>query len=94
MAFMDRDRGERSDRGDRGDRGERGERGDRGDREIKRKYRSIDELSKLDLRDRATIERFMTEHGKILPIRLTGANSKYQRRIKNAIKQARSGQIK
>jgi small subunit ribosomal protein S18 len=87
MAFEMRERsGDRG--GERG--GERGERGGDRDKEIKRKYRTMEELESLNLGDKMTLEKFVTEHGKILPIRLTGANSKWQRRIKNAVKRARS----
>jgi small subunit ribosomal protein S18 len=43
----------------------------------------------VDYRDYEFLRKFMTERGKILPRRLTGANSKQQRQVKRAIRRAR-----
>lgn len=43
----------------------------------------------VDYRDYEFLRKFMTERGKILPSRLTGANSKQQRQVKRAIRRAR-----
>lgn len=43
----------------------------------------------IDYRDHEFLRKFMTERGKILPGRLTGANSKQQRQIKKAIRRDR-----
>lgn len=43
----------------------------------------------IDYRDHEFLRKFMTERGKILPGRLTGANSKQQRQIKKAIRRNR-----
>ncbi len=43
----------------------------------------------LDPRDTEALRRFMTEHGKIVPARLTGLPAKQQRRIKRVIRRAR-----
>ena len=72
------------------------DRGDRGDREVitfKRRSRNTEELKKVDHKNRATLEPFMTEHGKIIPGRLTGVGSKYQRKIKRLVKRARAEHI-
>jgi hypothetical protein len=37
----------------------------------------------------ATLRRFVTDHGKIMPARLTGANAKQQREIKKGVRRAR-----
>ncbi len=43
----------------------------------------------VDYRDHEFLRKFMTERGKILPGRVTGANSKQQRQIKKAIRRNR-----
>jgi len=48
------------------------------------------ELENLDPSDRASVERFVTEHGKILPARILGVGAKQQRRIKNLVRRARA----
>mgnify|MGYP001284255989 FL=1 len=42
-----------------------------------------------DYKDAEFLKKFMTDRGKILPGRLTGANAQQQRRLKKAIKRAR-----
>ena len=44
---------------------------------------------KIDYKDAATLRRFTTDRGKILPRRITGTCSKHQRRLAQAIKRAR-----
>lgn len=43
----------------------------------------------VDYRDYEFLRKFMTERGKILPGRVTGANAKQQRQVKRAIRRAR-----
>ncbi len=43
----------------------------------------------VDYRDIRILERFINDRGKILPNRITGVSSKYQRDIERSIKQAR-----
>ncbi len=43
----------------------------------------------VDFKDERTLTRFLTERGKILPSRLSGACSRHQRQIGTAIKRAR-----
>jgi small subunit ribosomal protein S18 len=43
----------------------------------------------VDYKDIDTLKRFITERGKILPRRITGASAHFQRRLATAIKQAR-----
>ncbi|NLB66657.1 MAG: 30S ribosomal protein S18 [Lentisphaerae bacterium] len=43
----------------------------------------------VDYRDYEFLRKFMTERGKILPGRITGANAKQQRQVKRAIRRAR-----
>lgn len=43
----------------------------------------------IDYKDIATLSKFITERGKILPRRITGVSAYYQRRLASAIKRAR-----
>jgi small subunit ribosomal protein S18 len=43
----------------------------------------------VDFKDERTLQRFLTERGKILPSRLSGACARHQRQISTAIKRAR-----
>ncbi len=43
----------------------------------------------VDYRDYEFLRKFMTERGKIVPGRVTGANAKQQRQVKRAIRRAR-----
>lgn len=40
-------------------------------------------------KDGELLKKFMTEHGKIMPRRITGTSAKQQRQLKQAIRQAR-----
>ncbi|MDJ0651587.1 MAG: 30S ribosomal protein S18 [Simkaniaceae bacterium] len=43
----------------------------------------------IDYKDVETLEKFITERGKILPRRISGVSHHYQQLLKKAIKQAR-----
>ena len=43
----------------------------------------------IDYKDIETLSRFVTEKGKILPRRISGVSAHYQRKLVQAIKQAR-----
>ena len=43
----------------------------------------------IDFKDHDLLKKFMTEHGKIMPRRITGTSSKQQRQLKHAIRRAR-----
>ena len=43
----------------------------------------------IDYKDDRTLGRFITDHGKILPSRLSGVCSRHQRQLATAIKRAR-----
>ena len=55
----------------------------------KRRSRHLEGVTDIDTNDVEFLSKFMTEHGKILPARLTGATPLQQRRIKRAIRRAR-----
>lgn len=48
-----------------------------------------DKDKKIDYKDDETLKKFVTERGKILPRRVTGACAMHQRAIAKAIKRAR-----
>ena len=43
----------------------------------------------IDYKDLATLKNYVTETGKIVPSRITGTKSRYQRQLSTAIKRAR-----
>jgi small subunit ribosomal protein S18 len=45
---------------------------------------------KIDYKDIELLKRYISPRGKILPRRITGVSAKYQRRIQNSIRRARS----
>lgn len=49
-----------------------------------------DRAKKIDYKDVATLKRFVTEKGKIVPRRQTGTCSMHQREITTAVKRARN----
>ena len=87
-----RERGERSERGDRGERGERGERPERGGGGGGRsKYRfEFPGDFNFDYKDPVTLNRFVSEGGKITPARISKLSLGQQRRVAAAVKRCRN----
>lgn len=48
-----------------------------------------DETRRIDYKDLKTLERFVSERGKIVPSRITGNCARHQRRIAEVVKKAR-----
>ncbi len=46
-------------------------------------------IKEIDYKDTETLEKFITERGKILPRRITGISHHYQQLLKKAIKKSR-----
>jgi small subunit ribosomal protein S18 len=46
-------------------------------------------VEEIDYKDLATLKNYITETGKIVPSRITGTKSNYQRQLATAIKRAR-----
>ena len=46
-------------------------------------------IEEIDYKDLDTLKQYVTETGKIVPSRITGTSSKYQRQLATAIKRAR-----
>jgi small subunit ribosomal protein S18 len=44
----------------------------------------------VDINDPEFLRRYVTEQGKILPIRITGLNAKQQRKLKQGVRRARN----
>ncbi|MDA1044952.1 MAG: 30S ribosomal protein S18 [Verrucomicrobia bacterium] len=55
----------------------------------KRRLRQLDGVDNIDTNDYEFLRLFITEHGKILPSRMTGASSKQQRQIRSGIRKLR-----
>lgn len=43
----------------------------------------------IDYKDLNTLRQYLTENGKIVPSRITGTKSRYQRQLSDAVKRAR-----
>ncbi len=50
---------------------------------------TVDKVEWIDYKDVATLRKYISENGKILPRRMTGTSAKYQRMLTSAIKKAR-----
>jgi small subunit ribosomal protein S18 len=63
----------------------------RGRKSVKKKKRSrhLDGVTDIDPQDFELARRFLTDHGKIIPARLTGATARQQRQIRRAVRRAR-----
>jgi small subunit ribosomal protein S18 len=55
----------------------------------RRKSRHLEGVGDIDWRDYNLLQKFVTEHGKVMPTRLTGATAKQQRQIRRAVRRAR-----
>lgn len=47
-------------------------------------------IDTIDYKDVKTLQRYVSERGKILPRRVTGACAKHQRKVTSAVKRARA----
>lgn len=56
---------------------------------VKRGAKILAGVNVVDYKDHEMLKKFMTERGKIVPARLTGASAKQQRQVKRAIRRAR-----
>ncbi len=50
---------------------------------------TADEVEQIDYKDLATLKNYITETGKIVPSRITGTRSFYQRQLSEAVKRSR-----
>lgn len=59
-------------------------------RRYSRPKRVLDPNIKFDYKDTQLLRRFVTEHGKIVPRRISGASAQQQRELTIAVKRART----
>ena len=52
--------------------------------------KNLEGVTDIDYKDYELLRKFMTDHGKIISRRLTGASAKQQRQITRAIRKART----
>ena len=57
---------------------------------VRKMSRHLEGVKEIDPRNYDLLQRFLTEHGKLMPARLTGASAKQQRQIKKAVRRART----
>ena len=57
---------------------------------LRKRSRYLDDVKVIDINDHEFLRKFVTEYGKIIPARLTGASAKQQRQIKQGIRRARN----
>ena len=50
---------------------------------------TADGVTEIDYKDLDTLKQYVSETGKIVPSRITGTKSKYQRQLATAVKRAR-----
>jgi small subunit ribosomal protein S18 len=50
---------------------------------------TADDVAQIDYKDLATLKNYISETGKIVPSRITGTRSFYQRQLAEAVKRAR-----
>ncbi len=55
-----------------------------------KRSRHLEGVKVIDTTDYEFLRKFLTDHGKIMPSRLTGASAKQQREIKAAVRRARA----
>ncbi len=63
---------------------------DRDNTSARKRARALDPNDIVDLNNVDVLRRFVTEHGKILPPRLTGVTAAQQRQIKKGVRRARN----
>lgn len=56
----------------------------------RKRSRYLEGVTTIDINDADFLRNFVTEHGKIIPARLTGATATQQRQIKKGVRRARS----
>ena len=56
---------------------------------MRRASRHLEGVKVIDPSDYDLLRKFLSDHGKIMPSRLTGATAKQQRQIKRAVRRAR-----
>ena len=55
----------------------------------RKRSRYLEGVTTIDITDYDFLRKFTTDHGKVIPARLSGATAKQQRRIKRGVRRAR-----
>ncbi len=55
-----------------------------------KRSRYLQGITHVDYKDHELLRKFMTEHGKMIPCRISGNSTKQQRQLKRAIRRART----
>jgi len=55
-----------------------------------KRSRHLERVKEIDARDYDLLRKFVSEHGKISPARVTGVSAKQQRRLKRFVRRART----
>ena len=63
---------------------------DRDNSPVRKRARAMDPNDIVDFNNVEVLRRFVTEHGKIMPPRLTGVTAAQQRQIKKGVRRARN----
>jgi small subunit ribosomal protein S18 len=50
---------------------------------------TVDKILEVDYKDVSILKEFVTENGKLIPARITGTKTRYQRQLSTAVKRAR-----
>ena len=50
---------------------------------------SAEGINEVDYKDVSILKDFITENGKLIPVRITGTKARYQRQLSTAVKRAR-----
>ena len=56
---------------------------------VRKVSRHLEGVKDIDPNDFELVRKFLTDHGKVMPARLTGASAAQQRQIKRAVRRAR-----
>jgi small subunit ribosomal protein S18 len=56
---------------------------------VRKASRHLEGVKEIDPNDFELVRKFLTDHGKVMPSRLTGATAGQQRQIKRAVRRAR-----
>jgi small subunit ribosomal protein S18 len=56
---------------------------------VRKASRHLEGVKDIDPNDYELVRKFLTDHGKVMPARLTGATATQQRQIKRAVRRAR-----
>lgn len=62
----------------------------RDDNGPRKRSRHLEGVTDININDPDFLSNFVTDHGKIVPSRLTGANARQQRQIKRGVRRARN----